>query len=273
MPTHALRLLTVRLALALAGLLSTPAVAQQPDAWTVPTPLDGLAALTDTSQAAARAALQIETARLDLARAEVRQATGWRHLRPRLDLYVSVSTRGLAFPSVSSQGYDPVYAAIARWPGDAWGVTASWSLDQLLDRRPAQRARAAVRVAEGRIALHHARQDQRQAAAQTRTLADARRRAERQRRADAARALLTADTDFLQDRLDAQRELLRLAEMTYEQGETGYAQLARQRLAVLDAARARALHAARLAALDATGEPDLALAAVGPTPRPDAPAP
>ena len=245
------------------ALTASAALAQPSDAWT-PDPLDALTAPTDTSDAASRAALQVETARLDLARAEVRSATGWRRLRPRLDLYVSVSTRGLAFPSVSSQGYDPVYAAIARWPGDSWGVTASWSLDQLLDRRPAQRAQAAVRVAQGRIALHHARRDQRRAAAQTRALAHAERDAERRRRAQAARALLQSDAAFLARRLDAQRELLRLAEMTYEQGETDYAALARQRLAVLDAERAYALNTARLDALDATGEPDLALTTVGP---------
>ena len=257
-------------AVLLAALFAAPALAQSPDDWTVPAPTDAITAATDaitaatdTSHAAAQAALQVETARLTLARHELRAATHWSRLRPQVDLYLSVSTRGLAFPSISTRGYDPVYAAIARWPGDSWGLTVSWTLDQLLDRRPIRRARAAVAVAEGRVALHHARQQQREEAARERALAQARREAEQERRAAAARALLVADAPFLRDRLDAQRELLRLAEMTYEQGETDYAHLARQRLAVLDAQRALALHAARLAALDATDDPDLALASRG----------
>ena len=251
-----------RLACAAVLLAAAPAVAQPADAWT---PTD-LSAPTDTSSAASQAALQIETARLDLARAEVRDATGWRRLRPQIGLHASVSTRGLAFPSVSSQGYDPVYAAVARWPGDSWGLTASWSLDQLLDRRPARRARAAVAVAEGRVALLHARREQRDAAAHVRALAQARRDADRQRRdadrrrrAQAAHALLASDAGFLARRLDAQRELLRLAEMTYDQGGADYADLARARLAVLDAERAVAANAARRDALAATGDADLAL--------------
>ena len=269
MVTHLLRPLALAVAL-----LATPALAQT-DAWTVPRPADALTSATDTSRAASDAALRIETARLTLARSELRAATHWSRLRPQIDLYVSVSTRGLAFPSISTQGYDPAYAAIARWPGDSWGVTASWTLDKLLDRAPAHRARAAVQVAEGRIALHHARQEQREAAARERAIADARREADRQRReadqrrrAQATRALLSADAGFLQERLDAQRELLRLAEMTYEQGEADYAALARARLAVLDAERAVALNTARLDALDATGDPALALADHHPPARP-----
>ena len=172
MPTPTLRRRTVRLACSAILLAATPTVAQPADVWTAPSPLDALSALTDTSDAASRAALRIEAARLDLARDEVRAVTGWRRWRPQLDLYASFATRGLAFPSISSQGYDPVYAAIARWPGDSWGLTLSWNVDQVLDRRPAQRTRAAVQVAEARISLHHARQDQRRAAARERALAD-----------------------------------------------------------------------------------------------------
>lgn len=259
MPTPPLRL-AARLALVTVGLLSAHAAAQPPDVWTSPDPLDALSALTDTSDAASQAALRIETARLDLARDEARAVTGWRRLRPQVSAYVSVSTRGLAFPSISSQGYDPVYASIARWPGDSWGLTASWSLDQLLDRRPAQRAQASVQVAQGRIALHHARREQRQAATRERDLADAKREADRQRRADALTAQLRVEADFLSRRLDAQRELLRLAEMTYDQGESDYVSLARQRLAVLSAEHAAASNAARLDALRATGDADLAVA-------------
>ena len=235
-------------------------------------PIDGLAALADTTEATAEASLRVEHARLALARHELRAATHWSRLRPQIDLYVSVSTRGLAFPSISTQGYDPAYAAIARWPGDSWGVTASWTLDQLLDKRTAHRARAAVAVAEARIDLHHARQNARRERDAARATADARREADRQRReadaqrrAEAARSLLAADADFLQKRLDAQRELLRLAEFTYEQGESDYPALARARLAVLDAERALALNAARLDAITAGLDPtDVAFAA---TPR------
>ncbi|PAP74223.1 hypothetical protein [Rubrivirga marina] len=254
--------LAATLALLLAA-LAPSALAQSPASDAA----DALAALADTTEATAEASLRVETARLTLARSELRQATHWSRLRPQVDLYLSVSTRGLAFPSISTQGYDPVYAAIARWPGDSWGLTVSWTLDQLLDRRPLHRARAAVAVAEARVDLHHARaearreRDRQRAVAQAeREAEEARREAERERRARAARALLAADAPFLEKRLDAQRELLRLAEMTYEQGETDYAALARQRLAVLDAERALALHAARRDALDATGDPDLALA-------------
>ena len=250
---------TARLALAALCLLGAHALSAQPvDAGLVPDAGAALAALADTSGAAFDATLRVEGARLDLARDEARAASGWRRLRPRVDLYVSVATRGLAFPSISSQGYDPAYAAIARWPGDSWGLTASWSLDQVLDRRPAQRARAAVRVAQARIDLHHARRDQRRADAQVRALADARRDADRQRRADALTAQLRVEAGFLARRLDAQRELLRLAEMTYEQGEADYAALARQRLAVLAAEHAVASNEARLGALRATGDPALA---------------
>ena len=56
--------------------------------------------------------------------------------------------------------------------------------------------------------------------------------------------------------------------MTYEQGESDYAALARQRLAVLSAEHAQATNAARLDALDATGDPSLALAAERDTPDP-----
>ena len=240
-------------------------------------PIDGLAALADTTEATAEASLRVEHARLALARHELRAATHWSRLRPQIDLYVSVSTRGLAFPSISTQGYDPAYAAIARWPGDSWGVTASWTLDQLLDKRPAHRARAAVAVAEARVDLHHARQDARRERDAARATADARREADRQRReaealqrTRATRTLLASDAHFLQKRLDAQRELLRLAEMTYEQGETDYTALARARLAVLDAERAVALNAARLDALaDGLSPADLALAAP-PQSAPDA---
>jgi hypothetical protein len=260
--------LTMRaIRLLLLALASAAPVSAQTD-WTVPDPTDALTALIDTSEATSRAALRVERARLTLAQSELRAATHWSRLRPQIDLYVSVSTRGLAFPSISTQGYDPAYAAIARWPGDSWGLTASWTLDQLLDRRPAHRARAAVAVAEARISLHHARREQRRRAAEERAIAEAERDAEAARRVDAQRALLAADAPFLRDRLGAQRELLRLAEMTYEQGETDYAHLARQRLAVLDAERALALHGARLAALDAGTPPDGLAAADGFPPDP-----
>lgn len=224
-------------------------------------PLDGdalskLLLAADTSSAA----LRIEEVRLALAIDERAAVAGWRRWRPGLDLFVSVSTRGLAFPSISSQGYDPAYAAIARWPGDTWGLTLSWSVDQVLDRRPVQRAHAAVALAEARIDLHHARRQQQETRDRERAVAQARRetdrlaREARERQRDRLVAdQLRLDDAFLARRLDAQLELLRLAELTYRQGESDYAALARQRLAVLSAEHAHALNAARLAALDAGG--------------------
>jgi hypothetical protein len=233
-------------------------------------PADALAALTDTTEATAEAALRVEHARLALARSELRQATHWSRLRPQVDLYLSVSTRGLAFPSISSQGYDPAYAAIARWPGDSWGLTVSWTLDQLIDRRPAHRARAAVAVAEARVDLHHARLEARRDRDAARALAQAQRDREDRRRTEAAAALLRSEAGFLARRLDAERELLRLAEMTYEQGETDFAHLARRRLAVLSAEHAHAQNAARLEALTAGLDPDdLALTTPSPAPATD----
>ncbi|MDT7858152.1 hypothetical protein RQM47_16005 [Rubrivirga sp. S365] len=248
----------MRTVLLLAALASAPAAQVVPGPPTAPPgddPLSALQAAADTSEAAFRASLRIEHARLALARDERRAAVGWRRWRPQLDLFLSVSTRGLAFPSVSSGGFDPAYAAIARWPGDTWGVTVSWSIDQVLDHRPAARADAAVALAEARISLHHARREQREAAARRRAVARAEREAERRRQAqavsDALAARLRVEARFLARRLDAQRELLRLAQMEYEQGEADYAALARQRLAVLAAEHAHASNAARLTALDA----------------------
>ena len=225
-------------------------------------PLSDLFLAADTSTAA----LRIEQARLDLARQELRAASGLSRLRPQLDFFLSVSTRGLAFPSISSQGYDPAYAAIARWPGDTWGLTASWSLEQLLDRRPVQRARAAVTLAEARIDLHHARRERQEARTRERMIARAEREAdERERDAEAQRRLALAaaqlriEADYLARRVEAQRELTRLAAMKYSQGDLDYEGLARQRLALLSAEHAQATNAARLATLDAGGDPDLAL--------------
>lgn len=224
--------------------------------------LSDLLLAADTSTAA----LRIEEARLGLARQELRSVSGLARLRPQLDLFLSVSTRGLAFPSISSQGYDPAYAAIARWPGDTWGLTASWSLEQLLDRRPVQRARAAVILAEARIDLHHARRERQGAQARERAIARAEREAEERerdaearRRADLAAIQLRIEADYLARRVEAQRELTRLAEMKYEQGDLDYEGLARQRLALLSAEHAQATNAARLATLDAGGDPDLAV--------------
>lgn len=244
-----------------APLLARPALSQlpEPDAsaspdisstLSFPSPL----VHADTSRAAATAALRVEQARLRLAHQELAQLAWFRRLRPRLDLFVSVSTRGVAFPSISSQGYDPTYAAIARWPGDTWGVTASWSLDQLLDRRPLHRARAAVAVAEARVELHHARRAEREAADRERLLVRTEREATARRRADLAAEVLRTEADFLARRLDAQRELLRLAELKYDQGEADYEAVARQRLAVLSAEHACATNAARLTALEASGD-------------------
>ena len=210
--------------------------------------------------------------RLDLAQTELRAVTGWRRWRPAADFFVSMSTRGLAFPSISSQGYDPQYAAIARWPGDTWGVTLSWSVDQLLDRRPVDRARNAVEVAEARIDVYQARRAQQQARERERVIARAERQADERerdaeelRRAELAAQQLRIEAGFLAQRVEAQQELTRLAQMKYDQGDLDYEGLARQRLALLSAQHAQATNAARLAVatalggLDAGGGTDVAL--------------
>ncbi|GAB5550155.1 MAG: hypothetical protein SangKO_099150 [Sandaracinaceae bacterium] len=225
-------------------------------------PLTALSILADTSDAG----LRVERARLGLAQSELRAVTGWRRLRPAADFFVSMSTRGLAFPSISSQGYDPQYAAIARWPGDTWGVTLSWSIDQILDRRPVDRARNAVDVAHARIDLYQARREQRQAQQRERVIARAERDAEKRerdehqrRRADLGAQQLRIEAGYLAQRVEAQQELTRLAQMKYDQGDLDYEGLARQRLALLSAKHAQATNAARLATLDAGGGVDVAL--------------
>ncbi len=221
-------------------------------------------AIADTSAAA----LRIETARLDLARAELAALSRWQRLRPSLSAFVSLSTRGLAFPAVSSQGFDPAYAALARYPGDAWGLTLSWNAEALLDRRPLVRARAAVTLAHARLDLAHARRDEAAARDRARDRDRAERLAAARRRTARAAAELRVEASFLARRLDAQRELLRLAEMTHAQGEGGFEALARQRLAVLAAEHAAASNAARLVTLDAALADPAALAADDDTPSP-----
>ena len=232
------------------------------DGTTQDDPLTALSILADTSDAG----LRVEHARLDLARSELRAVTGWRRYRPAADFFMSMSTRGLAFPSISSQGYDPQYAAIARWPGDTWGVTLSWSIDQVLDRRPVDRARNAVTAAEARIDVYQARREQQQARERERVIAHAEREADErerdaqaQRRADLAAQQLRIEAGYLAQRVEAQQELTRLAQMKYEQGDLDYEGLARQRLALLSAQHAQATNAARLATLDAGGGVDVAL--------------
>jgi hypothetical protein len=210
----------------------------------------------DTSAAALAAGLAVETARLDLARSELRAVAWHRRWRPKVDFFGSVSARGFAFPAISSQGYDPAYAAIAQWPGDTWGVTISWSLDQLLDRRPLHRARADVRVAQARIELAAARREQQTRAERDRRLAAEKRQADEQRRARLVATQLRIQQEYEARRLTAVRELLALAEMQYEQGEMEYAQLAAARLAVLSAEHAAATTAAQLAALGAGASPN-----------------
>ena len=241
------------LRLSLALLLTVPAAQGGPAAAQADVP-----PARPTDADTSTAVLRIEQAALDLARQELRGLSALHRLRPSLRVFASLSTRGRVFPAISSQGYDPVYSQIASWPGDSWGVSASWSLDQLLDRAPVQRARAAVRRAEARVELVRARSAQ----AEVRRLEQlaARRDADRRRadqeartarRARLAAAELRIESGFLAQRLDAQRELLALAEMRYRQGELGYEALARQRLAVLSAEHAHATNAARLATAEA----------------------
>ena len=214
----------------------------------------GLAA--DTSAAALAAGIAVETARLDLARSELR-AVSWMHRwRPKVDFFGSVSARGYAFPAISSQGYDPAYAAIAQWPGDTWGVTVSWSLDQLIDRQPLHRARADVRVAEARIELAAARRQQQATAQRDRLIAEQKRADDERRRAALVAAQLHIQREYLSRKLDAHTELLRLAEMQYEQGELDFTSLAQARLSVLSAEHAAAINAAQLAALGDGASPD-----------------
>ncbi|MAS53146.1 MAG: hypothetical protein CMJ44_00710 [Pimelobacter sp.] len=263
-----LRLAVVVLALAALALLPSRLATAQDlpgyglDGMPQDDPLTALSILADTSDAG----LRVERARLDLAQTELRAVTDWRRWRPAADFFVSMSTRGLAFPSISSQGYDPAYAAIARWPGDTWGVTLSWSVDQILDRRPVDRARNAVEVAEARIDLYQARRAQQQARERERVIARAEREADERerdaeelRRADLAAQQLRIEAGFLAQRVEAQQELTRLAQMKYDQGDLDYEGLARQRLALLSAQHAQATNAARLATLDAGGGTDVAL--------------
>ena len=211
------------------------------------------AAQTDPAADTSTAALRIEAARLDLARRDLGALSLWQRARPSVSVFVSVATRGRLFPAVSAQGYDPAYSQLVAWPGDTWGLTASWSLDRLIDRAPLRRARAAVAQAEARVDLVHARRAATEARhrqalarhAEQHALRDAR-RAEALRRAERAAAELDIEAGFLARRLDAQRELLSLAQIRYDQGDLAYEALARQRLAVLAAEHAGATNAARL---------------------------
>lgn len=264
MPDSSRRALCALVLLAAVATDVPASLAQTADALLAPdAPADPPA---DTSAAA----LRVETARLDLARAELAALSRWQRLRPSLSAFVSLSTRGLAFPAVSAQGFDPAYAALARYPGDAWGLTLSWNAEALLDRRPLVRARAAVTLAYARLDLAHARRDEAVARDRARDRDRAERLAAARRRAGRAAAELRVEASFLARRLDAQRELLRLAEMTHAQGEGGFEALARQRLAVLAAEHAAASNAARLATLDAALADPAALAAddLGDTPSP-----
>ena len=130
-------------AVALAAIVAAPARAQGASAPPPAGDLSEIPALEALVADTSGAALRIEEARLRAARVELRQVTGWRALAPELQLFVSVSTRGQLFAPVSYDGYDPLYAALQRWPGDTWGVTLSWNLDQLLD--PTPRAQATTR--------------------------------------------------------------------------------------------------------------------------------
>jgi outer membrane protein TolC len=182
-----------------------------------------ITAPADTALSVLLATMEVERARLDRARLEAAEAASWRARLPSLSSFASLSTRGHVFAPVRSDGYDPRYAEIARWPGDSWGLTASWSLDRL-DPAPRRRARAALSEAEARFALAEARTE----AARLET-----RHRDRERRL--ARERLDQEVAFLADRLALERELLRLAEHDFEHGDGSYATLVQRRLATRSA--------------------------------------
>ena len=249
------RSLTAAALLALACPLSAQPSDRTLDAFAMGLAADHRSAI-DTSAAALAAGIAVETARLDLAKSELRAVSWMRRLRPKVDFFGSVSARGYAFPAISSQGYDPAHAAIAKWPGDTWGVTVSWSLDQLLDRQPLHRARADVRIAEARIRVAAARREQQATAQRDRLIAEQKRAGEERRRSALVAAQLRIQREYLSRKLDAHTELLRLAEMQYEQGELDFTSLAQARLSVLSAEHAAATNAAQLAALGSGASPD-----------------
>lgn len=201
------------------------------------TPL-GAHAQTDTTEAAAHALLLppltlypspftlLENARVEQARRAYQQARSWKRLLPSVNLHAALSTRGHVFPAVSAQGYDPAYAALQKWPGDAWGLSISWRLDQVLDTRAKENAEAAYRTARLQRDVAIAR------------LVEEHQKARQERRADSLATALHLQALADEERLALEEQsilvdLLRLARMRYESAEITYEALQRARLAVL----------------------------------------
>ena len=168
----------------------------------------------------------LENARVEEARLAYEQARSWKRLLPSVNLHAALSTHGHVFPAVSSQGYDPAYAAVQQWPGDTWGLSVSWRLDQLIDTRARKNAEAAYHTAllQRDVALARIEEEQHEA--------------QRQHHADslAARLRLDALADELRLALEEQsilQDLLRLARLRYESAEITYEALQRARLALL----------------------------------------
>lgn len=168
----------------------------------------------------------LEHARVDAARLAYRQARSWKRLLPNVNVHASLSTRGHVFPALSSIGYDPAYAALQQWPGDTWGVSVSWRLDQLMDTRARETAEAAYHTALRARDVALARLE-----------AEARAHRE-QRQADSLEAALRLaaladEMRLAQEERAILADLLRLARLRYEAAEIPYETLQRARLALL----------------------------------------
>ena len=215
----------------------------------------GTAALPARAQPAPdtlTAALRYEDVAVAVARDAARAATSWRRLLPKVRAFASASARGFVFtPADPSGGLDPYAAALARWPGDTWGLTLSWDLDQALDDRTRRAARGAVALAEARRALTRARvveaeregvrrAAERAAAEAARAATDRRRRADEAAALDRRAAALVVQRPFADAERAARHDLTRAAELAHRMGTGAFADLVRARLALLDADRALA---------------------------------
>lgn len=168
----------------------------------------------------------LDAARLAEARIEYAQAHSWKRRLPSFNLYASLATRGVAFPAITAEGFDPLYAALQRWPGDTWGLTVTWRLDQLLDRRARARTAASLATAQARLQATRARLDAE--------------RDEKTRQAQADSLYAAFRLKALADNLRRAREehailldLLHLVRLRFDDGEAEYEAVQRARLAVL----------------------------------------
>ena len=221
-------------------------------------PLAALALATDTTDAAFDARLRVEHARLRSPGPSSAPSPAGAAPPPARPLPLALHARP-RLPRRLVPGLRPHYAAIARWPGDTWGLT------RLVEPRPAPRPpphpprrgrhRASPRPAS--TSTTRAVSSARPPPASGSSLGPSGRpRAPSATSGPAPTPCAPASASRPTSSPDAstlQRELLRLAEMKYDQGEIDYEALARQRAALLAAEHAHATNAARLAALDAGG--------------------